>query len=301
MTLRPGKSVELLDGDFLRIKSIWQDAQTTEVILRGPLMRRTRKLEGLMARKLNETCWVKEVFLDGSSDLDDVPLGSVLRIRQLRMTNKPFNEFNVSHTQGKSASPAIKESEGILFCRYQYCSVYMDQAQKKKESRANFSEKFLSSLEPEDVDEGWLADIPNAPRRGQSQLGDDDDLRIISENGTEILVGDPPQVRFFMQARLSPLLTFQAHTALYVRRRVLRRWRGIIWSPTSRAQNRMGPRKRYRRGAKFRSEFPRGGMRSGLRRTIHSLSPGRIPCGRHASLAALPQFQSHANHQGEGL
>ena len=222
-----------------------------------------------MARKLNETCWVKEVFLDGSSSEldDDVPLGSVLRIRQLRMTNKPFNEFNVSHTQGKSASPAIKESEGILFCRYQYCSVYTNQAQKKKETRANFSEKFLSSLEPDDVDEGWLAEIPNAPGRGQSQPGDDDDLRIISENGTEILVGDPQVKIFHCRHAYHSIysLTFQAHTALYVRRRLLRRGRGVIWSPPSRAQNRMGPRERCRRSAKFRSEFPRGGLRSGLR------------------------------------
>lgn len=190
MTLRAGKTVELLDGDFLRIKSMWQDVWTTEVILCGPLMRRTRELEGLMARKLNETCWIKEVFLDGSSEVDDVPLGSVLRIRQLRMTNRPFKEFNISHTSDKSASIARRESEGVLFCRFQFCSVYVDQAQKKKNNHANFSEKSISSLEPEDVDEGWLAEPPKAPRRGQSQA-EDDDLRIISENGTEILVAQP--------------------------------------------------------------------------------------------------------------
>lgn len=181
--------MELVNGDFLRIKSIWQDTQSTEVVLSGPLLRRTKHLGGLMARKLNETCWVQDVFLDGSTEPSDVPLASVLRLRQLRMTNRPFRSFNITHTNDNTTSAAIKEAEGILFCRFRFCSVYESQAQKKKEGHANFSEKFISSLEPEEIDVGWLVSQPKASRRHRNEATDED-RRNFSRSSTATLIGD---------------------------------------------------------------------------------------------------------------
>lgn len=202
-TFRPGKTVELENGDFVRIKSVWQDLQTTEVFLCGPLLRRTRKLGGLMACKLNETCWVQEDFLDGSGEPEDVPLGSVLRIRQLRMTNRPYEHYNINHATETPTPAALRESEGILFCRFKYCSVYESQAQKRKGGHSSFVEKSVSSLEPEDVDAEWLVkpearihhrDVPRqpnaVPRRTHRSESPDDDIRIISRDSTATLVSD---------------------------------------------------------------------------------------------------------------
>ncbi len=198
-TFREGKTVELIHGDFLRIKSIWQDCQTTEVFLRGWLLRRSRYLGGFMTPQLNETCWIQEIFLDGSGEPEDVPLHLVLRIRQLRMTNKPYEQFNIAHTQTRPTPSAISKSEGVLFCRFRFCTIYESQAQKKKSGHANFFEKFISSLEPDEIDAGWLDDssetrsdiaaqASGASRHNPHSERVDEDLWIISRSNT--IIGD---------------------------------------------------------------------------------------------------------------
>lgn len=145
-----------------------------------------------MARKLNETCWIQDVFLDGSSEPTDVPLGSVMRLRQLRMTNRPFSEFNITHTDFNTGSKAQREAEGILFCRFRFCSVFESPAQKIKQSYANFSEKFITSLEPEETDVGWSVDPPEStrPHRDPSAPLSDDDLCILSRSSSATLLGE---------------------------------------------------------------------------------------------------------------
>lgn len=137
-----------------------------------------------MARKLNETCWIQNVFLDGTPEPnDDVPLGAVMRLRQLRMTNRSFSSFNITDTDGNTGSKAQREAEGMLFCRFRFCSVYESQAQKSKQSYANFSEKYITCLDPEDIDPGWSVDLPNASRlhrdisrSSSATLVDDDEI-----------------------------------------------------------------------------------------------------------------------------
>jgi DNA (cytosine-5)-methyltransferase 1 len=152
-----------------------------------------------MTHLLNETCWIQEIFLDGSGEPEDVPLHLVLRIRQLRMTNKPYEQFNIAHTQTKPTPLAISKSEGILFCRFRFCTIYESQAQKKKGGHASFVEKFISSLEPDEIDAGWL-DVSSETRSdvapqstGASRQNPriepvDDDLWIIS--GSNTIIGD---------------------------------------------------------------------------------------------------------------
>lgn len=166
--------------------------RTTEVVLNGLLMRRTRELGGLMARKLNEVCWIENVFLDGSNEPDDVRLGAVMRVRQLRMTNRPFSSFNITHTDFNTGSKAQREAEGILFCRFRFCSVYESQVQKSKQSSANFCEKYIISLGTQDIDVGWSVDLPKTPRphRDLSPSMSDEDLRVVSRSSSATLVGD---------------------------------------------------------------------------------------------------------------
>lgn len=146
-----------------------------------------------MARKLNETCWIQDIFLDGSTEANDVPLNSVVRLRQLRMTNRPFASFNITHIHHNLDSKARRESEGVLFCRFRFCSIYENQAQKKKDGYANFCEKFISALDDEDIDEGWLVDLSKTPRRNRylSPPTFDEDLRDLSRSSSPTtLVGD---------------------------------------------------------------------------------------------------------------
>ena len=75
MILKARNTVELVNGDFMRIVSIWQNPQTTEVFLTGPLLRRTKKLGGFISPSLNETCWMQELILDSPLMEEEVALG----------------------------------------------------------------------------------------------------------------------------------------------------------------------------------------------------------------------------------
>ncbi|TAQ84103.1 hypothetical protein B7494_g7568 [Chlorociboria aeruginascens] len=94
-SLRPRKSVELVDGTFLRIKVILQNQQTDEVVLRGWKMKRTRLEGGLLPKKLNELCLVYDVDLDDERQIleqgvHEISLSEIVQIRRIIFTNRPF-------------------------------------------------------------------------------------------------------------------------------------------------------------------------------------------------------------------
>lgn len=146
-----------------------------------------------MARKLNETCLIQDIFLDGSSGPKDVPLGSVMRLRQLRMTNRPFSSYNITHTDLNTTSKAQREAEGMLFCRFRFCAIYEDQAQKNEQTYCNFIEKYITSLEPGEIDVGWAVNPPEPTSPSLS----DDDVRILSRSSSATLLDDDPKTYTF--------------------------------------------------------------------------------------------------------
>lgn len=159
MLLKPGKTAELKNGDFLRIRSIWQNSQTTEITLSGHLLRRTRNLHGFISPKLNETCWMQDLILSAPFREEvDVALGDILRLRKLRMTNRPYDELNVSHTLEASTPSVIIKDEGVLFCRHKFTSVYKDLQQKNKIGNSNFSERYITALAFSEIDSDELKD-----------------------------------------------------------------------------------------------------------------------------------------------
>lgn len=149
-----------------------------------------------MSCKINETCWIEDVFLDGSSEATDIPLHMVSRIRQLHMTNKRFDQFNISHTEEKKPSKEIRESEGVLFCRFRLRSVYESLEQKRKGCYNSFSEKSLATLDVDDIDVGWLDDSSDRSRnhrqmpRHASEEVIDNVSSLSRRSSTETLVGD---------------------------------------------------------------------------------------------------------------
>jgi len=103
--LVPGLVVELREdpgaafkcGDFLKITKIYEDLDTHAIYLRGLLYRRTKTLDGMLPKKLNEVYQVLQQDLEDARDiheqsLHDVSVGLVVRTRCLKHTNTPFPE-----------------------------------------------------------------------------------------------------------------------------------------------------------------------------------------------------------------
>jgi len=98
-TYKPGKTVELLDGDFLRISAIIPDHATQLVSFEGIKFRRNKNLGGLLEFKMNEVTMLLVFDENDPRDvyhqsIKAVPLSDVLRIRKLVVTNQLFPTFS---------------------------------------------------------------------------------------------------------------------------------------------------------------------------------------------------------------
>ena len=188
MTLRRGKTVELNNGDFLRIDRILQ-AITTEVFLLGRRFRRTTRLGGIVTGQPNEVCWIEEKFQDGFSIAEEVPLAHVVRLRQLRLTNKAYKDLSIRNTMAWPPTNKLYQKEGILFCRIKYEVTYTSQAQKLKARSFSFVDKCIRGLYSAEVDgEYWEdpADLRAAWRGAPASLVE----RLRRSVSTVTLVGD---------------------------------------------------------------------------------------------------------------
>ena len=90
--LRPSKTVELWDGDFLLITDIIQHSKWGDITLRGQRLQRCRSMNGLLERKLNEVCFFHEVDLDdprppNEQSVVEVEVDTVKRLRLVQKTN----------------------------------------------------------------------------------------------------------------------------------------------------------------------------------------------------------------------
>lgn len=122
--------VELKDKDFLRIVHIIRDTSTLAITLRGWKFRRTRELNGVIDRKLNEVCWILHVDEDDPRDakfqgMETVPVSSIVKRRRIRLTNQSFPALSWREDQSKE-SPETIESDRVLVCRFKYLCFYAD-------------------------------------------------------------------------------------------------------------------------------------------------------------------------------
>ena len=120
--------VELEDKDFLRIVHIMQDTSTSAVTLRGWKFRRTRELNGVIDRKLNEVCWILHVDEDDPRDvklqgMETVPVYNVVKRRRIRLTNQSFPALSWREDE-KKESPETVENDRVLVCRFKYLCFY---------------------------------------------------------------------------------------------------------------------------------------------------------------------------------
>lgn len=145
-------NVELADGEFLRVVDIIKDPTTSEITLRGWLFRRTRDMNGLLERKLNEICWVLHIDEDDKREpsvqgMESIPIASVRKRRLIRMTNLPFPEL--SWRQDGIEPGELIFNDRVLVCRYKYICSYVDSNARQ---RNQWCEKALYRLRPVECD-----------------------------------------------------------------------------------------------------------------------------------------------------
>ena len=128
ININPNTNVEFRDGDFMRVKYIIQNTTTKEIKLRGWVFRRTKVMNGLLERKINELCWVLHVDEDDSrpyqvQGMEEANLDDVIRRRAVRLTNRLFPELSWRE-ENVEEEGNIVANERVLVCRYKYMCTY---------------------------------------------------------------------------------------------------------------------------------------------------------------------------------
>ena len=146
--------MELEDKDFLRIVHIIRDTSTSAVTLRGWKFRRTRLLNGLIDRKLNEVCWIFDIDDDDPRDaklqsMETVSVCEVVKRRRIRITNQSFPALSWRH-DGQKENPDTIENDRVLVCRYKYLCFY---ANAKARASYNWHEKVFARIRADECDQ----------------------------------------------------------------------------------------------------------------------------------------------------
>ena len=123
-TYRVGKTVELRNGDFLRITAVMRDPNSGSVSLRGLEFRRNKMLDGMVESKRNEVTMMLTFDEDDSRDiyhqsLKTVQLSEVIRFRELIKTNLlfPSVSFRESDPNWRSQGKDFITNNGRIVCR----------------------------------------------------------------------------------------------------------------------------------------------------------------------------------------
>ena len=155
--LTPNACVELLggefSGDFLKIVEIVKNTVNDEITLRGYLFRRTRALNGVIDKKMNEVCWIIHADDDDSRDptiqgMEVVNVTDVLKRRTVRMTNQPFPALSWRGNDREAGADVEQNRE--LVCRYKYICRYPDANARNKYA---WCEKGFHRLKKEECDQ----------------------------------------------------------------------------------------------------------------------------------------------------
>lgn len=119
-SLKTGDTVELKDGDFLRITDITIGSDN----LRGWRFCSTTKISGLPGDSPNEVCWIMHTKDGGLQDLnkqcvEEVPRSEFVRRRRLILTNlKDCNQSIRTKSFQLGLKPA--QDQSWLICRWKY-------------------------------------------------------------------------------------------------------------------------------------------------------------------------------------
>jgi DNA (cytosine-5)-methyltransferase 1 len=143
LALKIGKTVELTNGHFLQISKILKNSVTRGIILRGWLLKRTKRMGGVLPLKRNELCSVREVFLDDprpvlEQSVHEIGMEEVVKTRLLIRTNWPFPAHRAifqSVSLDKKENEQHSEEHERLVVRWKYITYY-DNPQEQAKSPA---------------------------------------------------------------------------------------------------------------------------------------------------------------------
>lgn len=166
IVLHPNSTVELEDEDFLRIVEIIQDASTSEITLRGWRFRRSKFMNGLLERKLNELCWILHVDKDDTRNvnvqgMDTVSVMEVKKRRRLRITNQLFPALSWREDSGKDTDETVY-NDRVLVCRWKYICFYPD---ARARECCDHIENELSQVRADECDKGLDNEIADSEIR----------------------------------------------------------------------------------------------------------------------------------------
>lgn len=123
-TYRGGKTVELHDGDFIRIVNILEDNNTRDIFLQGFRLRRLSQCRRLFDQHLNELTIVFEennvdIQTSEGGSMDIVSFSEVLRIRDVILTNTAYPSFSCREDASNSTLPReFLRDQCRLVCRW---------------------------------------------------------------------------------------------------------------------------------------------------------------------------------------
>ena len=188
LNLREGVVVELADDDFLRIGSIIQSTRSGNVFLRGHTFRRTRHMNGMLDKKLNEVVWLQEVDEDDQrppevQSIETVAITQVVKRRKIRFTNQNFPALSFSNDRGwvipdkddpeKQKMYDDIENNAPLVCRIKYVSFFKDTAARLRRNRSQGNAVIF--LRQNECDAGLDNEIGDLQLRymwrGETELG----------------------------------------------------------------------------------------------------------------------------------
>lgn len=158
--VNPKATLELRDGDFIKVVKIFQDMETSKVNLLGWIFRPTRMMNNMLESKFNEVCWLLHLNTNDTRDvgvqgMESVSVSEVVKRRRIRLTNRPYPECT---------------NEGVLVCRYRYICYYPD---ARARDRLEWCEKVLERVRPEHCsgEHGTLQEILRHHWRGDTTKG----------------------------------------------------------------------------------------------------------------------------------
>ncbi|KAK3708012.1 hypothetical protein LTR37_011705 [Vermiconidia calcicola] len=171
-------SVELIDGDFLYVKSIKRKADGT--YLKGILLRRNCKNKDLLPKKYNELCAILKTYADAEDPAIDEclvtrPLDDVLTVRKIVFTNEPFPALSfrdASRDGGKERYASWNEVQdtAILVCRWKHTEFC--------EGNKVVSQTIMQ-LNEKECTTGISAGVLRKLWRGDEEPSDDDDTEML--------------------------------------------------------------------------------------------------------------------------
>ncbi|PVH80036.1 S-adenosyl-L-methionine-dependent methyltransferase, partial [Cadophora sp. DSE1049] len=167
--LKKGKTVEFLNGTFLKIAKIIKNADTEEVVLRGWLLRRCSHMKGILPKKLNEVCFVLEVELDDPRPVMEqamvqVGLEGLVKIRHLVSTNYPhphlgFPRVGLPYDTKEDNMEYVKDYERLVV-RWKFITYYDNAAEHSKSPcyPTNIRKRMLAGLTEDECTPGCFLD-----------------------------------------------------------------------------------------------------------------------------------------------